>query len=188
MKNFFFALLGFLFLAEVLFTQESFDVVPKQYSFELAYRTNFSNDFVQSNNNGYSVLLDYAWQLSGFQKKSISYISVPLGYTYFPASESDTSYSLLSYGWSVRHMLGRDKKIIPFIGYGLLLNQMRFNNIEGSIIGHKTALNFGFLLNSPSNIKPYIKFEYSYSRFGLLKENKGKKIKAFEIVLGIRIK
>lgn len=177
-------ILSFYFAA---FSQTQFQVVPKQYSFEVGSRFNYINHFNQGNEVGYSVLLDYAWQLSGFNKmKAASYISVPLGYSYF--YRPDTSFSILSYGWTVRHHLTKGKKIMPFIGYSLLLNQMRINEIEGSIMGHKTALGFGFEYNTNFLIKPYLRFEYSYSRFGILGQKHGKKLQSIEVILGIRIK
>ena len=57
---------------------------PKQYSFEFGYRNVFAQSNMLNNNkatNGYGMLFDYAWQLSGFDgKKAKSFITVPLGY------------------------------------------------------------------------------------------------------------
>lgn len=168
-------------------SQTQFQVVPKQYSIEIGSRFNYINNFNQSNDLGYGILLDYAWQLSGFDNsKSASYISVPIGYSYF--YRPDTSFSILSYGWAVRHHLNHGKKITPFLGYSLLLNQMRIHGVEGSVMGHKTALSFGFEYNTNFLIKPFLRFEYSYSRFGILGEKYGKKLQGVEVILGFRLK
>jgi hypothetical protein len=186
MKYIYFA----LFLSCIVTTtnaqnETQFDVVPKQFSAEIGYRYNFSNSFDIKPNTGYSLLLDYAWQLSGFESKSAAYISVPLGYTSF--ASKDSVYSLLSYGWTVRHVLSKNKKLNPFIGYSLLLNQMRISGVEGSVMGHKTGLGFGINFGSKSRLIPYLRCEYSYSSFGTLGTKTKEKMQAFEVCAGVRI-
>lgn len=161
---------------------------PKVISFELGYRNilNYSN-ISSIPNSGYTLLFDYAWQLSGFQKnKAAAFISVPLGYTLLPASGANPQTSFLSYGWTVKHNLSRSTKIIPFFGYALLLNNMRIDNIKGSIMGHQTRFEFGVLF---PKIKPnpYIKLDYSYTSFARLEEKERIKFHTTELKLGISI-
>lgn len=168
---------------------KTFDVVPKSYSFEVGTRYNFQNSFGDIPEIGYSALFDYAWQLSGFLKKMPSSISVPLGYTYFPATNSNISdFSLLSYGWTVKHQLVRDKKVIPYLGYSLLLNQMKIFGETGSVMGHKTGMGFGLIFNTSPMLKPYLRFEYSLTRFAMFGNKGGERLQGVELCLGLRIK
>ena len=167
MRTFGFALLLFIIYPINLLSQvEVKDVVPKEYSLELGYRYISSSKFENQASMGQTILFDYAWQLSGFNRKNASYISVPLGYTMLrPDSENDSKVSILSYGWTVRHEIGRDKKVIPFFGYALLLNQLRQKDLEGSIFGHQTKFDFGINLHNSGKTRYFTKLEYSYTRF-----------------------
>ncbi len=139
---------------------------PKQYSLEIGYRYSLSNDFISSGGkHGYGFLLDYAWQLSGFTPaKHAVYLSVPIGYTILPGSGSTPGQRMLSYGWTVRHMMNRDKTVQPFVGYALLLNQLSFENRDGSVFGHQTRFAAGLNYNTESMVTPYITLEYSMAR------------------------
>ena len=127
-------------------------------------------------------------ELSGFNKKSASYITVPLGYTMLrPDSENDVKASILSYGWTVRHEIGREKKIIPFFGYSLLLNQLRQENVDGSVFGHQTKFDFGINLNNSGKVRYFTKFEYSYTRFPRWGFDSSNTMHTWELKFGIRI-
>lgn len=65
---------------------------------------------------------------------------------------------------------------------------MRIHGVEDSVMGHKTDLSFGFEYNTNFLIKPFLRFEYSYSRFGILGEKYGKKLQGVEVILGFRLK
>jgi len=163
------------------------DAVPKQYSFELGYRYIASNNFDNQTNFGVTYMFDYAWQLSGFTKKSASYISVPLGYTMlYPAGENDKKMSVLSYGWTVRHELSKDRKVIPFFGYSLLLNQLRIKETDGTIFGHQTKFDGGININTSGRLKYFTKIEYSFTRYPSLNKDKSNTIHAFELKCGVR--
>jgi hypothetical protein len=184
----YFILLIFLSAMGIVYAQEqTFDVVPKQYSLETGFRYNFSNDFQNNQSYGYGFLLDYAWQLSGFANKKASFISVPLGYTLFQSLNDSANFSILSYGWTVRHELAKNKKWIPYLGYSLLLNQLKTETTVGSIMGHKTGLGGGIQFIPSSKYQLYMGLEYSYSRFMILDADKGKKIQGAEFKFGVRI-
>jgi hypothetical protein len=164
------------------------DRVPKEYSLELGSRYVFSSDFEGHPAIGYTVLLDYAWQLSGFNKKSKSFISVPLGYTMFMGdSEETVNVSILSYGWTVRHEIGRDKKWIPFLGYALLLNQLRESGTKGTVFGHQTKFDLGVNFNTNNRLAYFAKFEYGFTRYPALGKEKSDQVHAFELKFGIRL-
>ncbi len=160
-----------------------FKHVPKQYSLELGYRYNFDNPAGYTA-GGYSLLFDYAWQLSGFNNGKASYISVPLGYTYFAAQNNNLSMRILSYGWTVRHELSKQKKVIPFLSYGLLLNKINFEDKSGGLMGHKTLLGGGSNIKFGSR-KLYIALNYIYTTFYQLEADKIR-MQGVELNLGIR--
>ncbi len=161
---------------------------PKQYTFAAAYRRNISSDFVNEADNGFNLTAEIAWKVSGFHKKSAAYFGVPLGYNYSLAnSESDQNTSSLFYGWIVRHEIGRNKKVIPFFGYGLLLNQFRIENTEGSVFGHQTRFEFGLNKHLKKKICLFAKLEYSFARFPSLGNSSSNKVHFIEVKTGVRI-
>lgn len=162
---------------------------PKQYSFEVGYRNLFSQSkFTNQSTHGYGMLFDYAWQLSGFDgTKNKSFISVPLGYTVLmPDDTFSKSVHMLNYGWTVRHELGRNKPVIPFIGYGLLLNNMRITDTEGSLFGHQTQFDFGLNFKTNSRISYYTKIEYSYTSYPQFNEPERIRLHYFDLRIGAR--
>ncbi|MFA9389011.1 MAG: hypothetical protein ACERKD_04360 [Prolixibacteraceae bacterium] len=179
----FLVLLGVLSISS--FAQE-IAKAPKYKSLEVGQRYIASSSFEDMKNMGTTVLFDYAWQLSGYSGKPAGYISVPLGYTYLYSGTGTQTGGILSYGWAVRHDLKANKKTIPFFGYGLLLNQLRINGREGSSFGHQTRFDFGYLFNDNKNFSPYVKVEYSYTRYPHLDVAKSDKIHAFEVKAGVR--
>jgi len=179
----------FLFLAPtLLFSQEKvFEKVPKQYSFEMGYRYVYSSNFENKAPMGYTMLFDYAWQLSGFtENKKKIFLSVPLGYTYLMGQDTMKDMRILSYGWTVCHELTKNKKITPFLGYALLLNSLSINGTKGSVFGHQTRFDFGCNFNINKRIKPFTKIEYSFTRYAFLGNSKSKMLQAVEIKAGIR--
>jgi len=175
----------FLLFAILISNAQTFSHVPKFISAELGYRFLPSTSF-DVKNQGMTLLVDYAWQLSGFTGKPAAYISVPLGYTYLFGGNGANSGSILSYGWTVRHELKSNGKAIPFLGYGLLLNQLRITNTEGAVFGHQTCLNFGYRFKSEKRANYYVRLEYSYSRYPHLGAKKSDSMQALELKTGIR--
>jgi hypothetical protein len=176
---------GFLLFSILSSNAQTFNRVPKFISVELGYRYIPFTSF-DVKNQGMTLMFDYAWQLSGFTGKPAAYISVPLGYTYLFGGNGANSGRILSYGWTVRHDLKSTGKAIPFLGYGLLLNQLKITNTEGSVFGHQTCLNFGYRFQSEKRANYYMKLEYSYSRYPHLGAKKSDSIHAFELKTGVR--
>lgn len=147
--------------------------VPKQYSFEFGYRYLFSiidksnSPFVNSAKHGYGFLFDYAWQLSGLNKKRPAvYLSVPIGYSVLLADNpTSQQISMLSYGWTIRHELSGSKLITPFLGYGLLLNTLRVEDVLGGVMGHQTQFETGVNLNTNTRLKYFVKIQYGYTSY-----------------------
>ena len=163
---------------------------PKQYSLELGYRYSISNDLLPSGgSHGYGFMLDYAWQLSGFSgSKRPVYLSVPIGYTIIPGSGAVSGQRMLSYGWTVRHMMNKDKTFQPFLGYALLLNQFSIDDRDGSLFGHQTRFDLGLNYRTESAITPFIKMEYSMARHPQLDNPESNWLHFIEIKAGIRLK
>lgn len=161
---------------------------PKQFTFEAGYRRNISSGFENKADNGFNLAAEVAWKVSGFHKKSAVYFGVPLGYNYsFANSENDQNTSTLFYGWIVRHEIGKNKKYTPFAGYGLLLNQYRIKNTDGSIFGHQTRFEFGINKHLKKKSYFFAKIEYSFARFPSLGNSSSNQIHFVEIKAGIRI-
>lgn len=162
---------------------------PKEYSFEMGYRNLFGqSNFTNKTTHGYGMLLDYAWQLSGFNgEKNKSYISVPMGYTVLMPDDIDSkSIHMLNYGWTVRHELGRNKPVIPFVGYGLLLNNMRITDTKGSLFGHQTQFDFGLNFNTSTRLKYFAKIEYSYTSYPQFNEPERIRLHYADLRVGVR--
>lgn len=177
-------LLNFTSLAQDTLLEKS----PKQISFTTGYRMDINSNFSNKASNGYGLEAEIAWKVSGFYRKSAVYFGVPLGYTYAVADTGDDqNSSVLFYGWIVRHEIGRDKKTIPFFGYGLLLNQLRITGVEGSVFGHQSRFEFGLNRQLKKNNYLFAKIEYSYARFPSLGNSLSNKAQFIALKLGLRI-
>lgn len=169
--------------------------VPKQYSLEFGYRNLFSvidnssiAPFVNSATHGYGFLFDYAWQLSGLNKrKPAVFLTVPMGYTVLmPDDASSKRISLLNYGWTTRHELAVNKSVTPFVGYGLLLNTLKIEGTPGGVMGHQTQFEGGVNFNSKSKLKYFAKVQYSYTSFPRLGVKERIHLQFADIRFGIR--
>ncbi|MCF6241513.1 MAG: hypothetical protein L3J74_09240 [Bacteroidales bacterium] len=184
-----FTLICFFLLSYSVVAQDTLmEKSPKQYSFTLGYRNTISSSFVNNASNGYNLEAEIAWKVSGFHKKSAVYFGVPLGYNYsIPNTENDFYSTTLFYGWIVRHEIGRNKKYTPFLGYGLLLNQLRIDGTEGSVFGHQTRFEFGVNRHLKNKTYIFAKIEYSYARFPSLGNSSSNKTQFIGFKLGLRI-
>ncbi|MEI6765547.1 MAG: hypothetical protein WCM76_07885 [Bacteroidota bacterium] len=162
--------------------------VPKQRSLEIGYRYVFSDNFPNTAIHGTSFMFDYAWQVSGFNKHKAIFITIPIGYTYtFGLNKpGDKDMRIVSYGWTIRHELAKNRKSIPFLGYALLFDQLAFNGTEGGIMGHQTRFEFGYNFRCDKRLKYFVKAEYSYASFASLGVKKRKSLQFVEIKSGIR--
>jgi len=179
---------AFLMLGSVVLSGQELEKAPKQYSFELGYRYMISNELVaDGGSHGYGFLLDYAWKLSGYTpEKNGVYLSIPLGYYMIPGVNGGPTQRMLHYGWTVRHMIGRERKIQPFIGYGLLLNQVSVEGRDGQLFGHQTRFSAGTNFNSDSRWIPFVTFEYSMARHPQFDEESSW-LHFVELKLGVRL-
>jgi hypothetical protein len=174
----------------VSLSAQELEKAPKQYSFELGYRYMLSNALVpDGGTHGYGFLIDYAWQLSGFSEaKRAVYLSVPLGYSIIPGGDSGPGQRMLHYGWTVRHMLVKEGKVQPFLGYALLLNQVSVEDQSGQLFGHQTRFAAGTNFASGGLLTPYITVEYSMARHPQLGVEESSWIHFLGVKAGIRIK
>jgi hypothetical protein len=169
--------------------QESiFKSVPKQMSLEAGYRRITSSELTNQASNGFSILADYAWQLSGFTGGKASFISVPLGYTQMLAdTDSSRSVRVISYGWTVRHELRpQSKGWVPYIGYALMINNYGEKGIDGHQFAHQTRFSAGLNRYNASSFQPYVQLDYSmtyYPQWGI-KGSLGYKF--VELKIGVR--
>ena len=184
--------------------------IPHQISVEFGYRNSFyqntylsnigtyigdpSNTLSQTLNNathGVGILVDYAWQLGGFNnKKPAIYLSIPMGYTVmFPDNSASKRVSMLNYGWTIRHNLATsDKKLIPFVGYGLFLNNMSLGIPEwGSVSGHQTQFEGGLNFSTATKLQYFVKLQGSYSSYPKLGYAKSLHFMYADLRFGVRL-
>ncbi len=176
-----------------IFSQSSVVIskkVPKEYSLEAGYRHVFSQSQVSNKtSHGYGGLFDYAWQLSGFDgSKHKSFISVPMGYTIMlPDDATQQRTTMLNYGWTVRHELKKKAAWMPFVGYGLFLNDLRFADVDGSVFGHQTQFEFGYNYQTMGRLQYFAKIQYSYTSYPQLHEPLRIKYHYADLRVGIRL-
>ncbi len=174
--------------------KESSFKIPKQYSLEFGYRNVFSvidrTNILPENSatNGYGFLFDYAWQLGGLTgKKPAIFLSVPIGYTVLlPDNYISQRASMLNYGWAIRHELAKNKVFTPFVGYGLFLNTLKIQGVEGGIMGHQTQFDLGTNFNTSSKLKLFAKIQYSYTSYPKPEHNKRLHYQYFDVRVGVR--
>lgn len=179
----------FVAFSSLFFSAKSqgFDVVPKQKTVEMGASYTFRSGFENTAALSEGASFDIAWLVSGFQNKRKVYISIPLGYYRGAAAGSDTiSTSRLFYGWTIRHELRKDKKMIPFLAYGLLLNQLWLSNIVGHGMGHETRFDLGtdFKLSGAKVFT--MRFSYSHATFPSFGENESKTMDFLSLIAGLR--
>ena len=169
--------------------------VPKQYSLEFGYRNLFSvidnaiiSPYTNSATHGYGFLYDYAWQLSGLNKKRPAvFLSVPMGYTVImPDNSTSKRISMLNYGWTTRHELAVNKPIIPYVSYGLFLNTLKIDGTPGGVMGHQTQFEGGLNFNTKTRLKYFAKVQYSYTSFPKLGVRERIHLQYADVRVGVR--
>ena len=164
-----------------------FKRVPKQMSLEAGYRRITGSELANKASNGFSVLFDYAWQLSGFHSGRASFISVPLGYTFMLSDmEPSVSARVISYGWTVRHELRPQKGWVPYLGYGLMLNNYAEHGIDGHQFAHQTRFSLGINNYNLSSIQPFAQLDYSMTYYPQMGIKGSLGYKFIELKIGAR--
>jgi len=210
-KIFFLSIIISLFSANVFAQKDSVHFrVPHQISVEFGYRYSFYPNTELVNDGTYAlldangkvlpyqhnmatsgvgILGDYAWQLSGFNgKRPAIYLSIPMGYTILlPDNPTSKRISMLNYGWTIRHELAtKDKKIIPFVGYGLFLNNMSVEGVPGSVSGHQTQFEGGLNFKTTTKMNYFVKLQGSYSSYPKLGYAKSLHFMYADLRVGVR--
>ena len=183
--------------------------IPHQISVEFGYRNSFyqntylsnagsyigdpstvsSSQTLNSATHGVGILVDYAWQLGGFDnKKPAIYLSIPMGYSIlFSDNQASKRISMLNYGWTIRHDLAtKNKKIIPFVGYGLFLNNLSIEGVPGSVSGHQTQFEGGLNFNTSTKLLYFVKLQASYSSYPKLGNAKSLHFMYADLRVGVR--
>jgi hypothetical protein len=185
--------------------------IPHQISVEFGYRYSFYPNTGLTNTGAYAaldadkkvlpydhnlttsgvgILADYAWQFGGFNgKKPAIYLSIPMGYTVLlPDNPSSKRISMLNYGWTIRHELAtKEKKIIPFIGYGLFLNNLSVDGVSGSVSGHQTQFEGGLNFKTATKLNYFVKLQVSYSSYPKLNAGNSLHFMYADLRLGVRL-
>jgi hypothetical protein len=186
--------------------------IPHQISMEFGYRNSFyQNTYLTTDGtyamldangkilphqvfnratNGAGILADYAWQLGGLSnKKPAVYLTIPMGYTVLlPDNPSSKRISMLNYGWTIRHNLAtNDKKIIPFLGYGLFLNNLAVDGVPGSVSGHQTQFEGGLNFSTATKLQYFVKLQVSYSSYPKLGKAESLHFMYSDLRFGVRL-
>lgn len=180
------ALLGMVLALQLVGYTQNLAKAPGFLSIEAGARVLLSSD-LDIATTGTTLGFDYSWQLSGYDGKPAGYIAIPFNYTRLFYGNHAAKASLLSLGWSIRHDLLAKRENIPFLGYGMSLSQLHMDGKKGSTLGHQTQLNLGYLFNDTGKFSPYLKLEYSFTRFPHLEQTPCEKIHALELKAGIRL-
>ncbi len=165
--------------------ESSFEKVSKQYSLVLSLADNTKSTYDNISKIGFGIELDYAWKLSGYNKKKNVYFSIPIGYQQFISAQTK-DLKVLFYGWSVRHELRKNRKWTPFLSYSLLLNQTWFDKIKGSNMGHQTRFSIGLNRRIKDKLLFTIIINYSFIRIPSLNNEKADRINRISIGSGFR--
>lgn len=177
--------------------------IPHQISVEFGYRYSFYQNTYLGNDGSYTtisgmmnhatsgvgILADYGWQLSGFDgKRPAIYLTIPMGYSILlPDDPSSKRIGMLNYGWTIRHELTtKDKKIIPFVGYGLFLSNMSVDGVAGSVSGHHTQFEGGLNFKTSTKLNYFAKIQVSYSSYPKLDYNKKLHFMYADLRFGVR--
>ena len=126
-----------------------------------------------------TALFEFGWRVGGLTGRPASYITIPIQYSWAPAGNINGSSGILAYGWTVRHDLFRtERAVVPFLGYGLLLNQFSVLSpyVKGRMIVQETRFDVGADFRLSSRLKLLVKVEYSmmsYYGFGMKRASAG---------------
>ncbi len=175
----------FLFSLFLVIPLVAIERVPKQFGLEFGGAYIHHNEISDQSVAGTTVMFDYSWQLSGLDgTRAKAFISVPIGYTYF---SQNPRISILSYGWTIRHEILKNKPVIPFLGYGLLLNQLSYELDKGKRFGHQTRFDVGAEWLQNKRIHLFTKAEWSMSRFPDRDASESDWIYRVEFKVGVRL-
>lgn len=111
-----------------------------------------------------------------------------MGYTILlPDNSASKRISMLNYGWTIRHNLATsDKKLIPFVGYGLFLNNLGVMGFNGSVSGHQTQFEGGLNFSTATKLQYFVKLQASYSSYPKLDYAKSLHFMYTDLRFGVR--
>jgi opacity protein-like surface antigen len=74
----------------------------------------------------------------------------------------------------------------PFVGYGLFLNTLKIQDVEGGIMGHQTQFDFGTDYKISSKLKLFAKLQYSYTSYPKPEHDKRLHYQFLDVRVGVR--
>lgn len=175
-----------IFFLTTIYSQNTvFEKVSKQYSIVFTGESVIKSTYDNIAKSGFGFELDYAWKLSGYNKKKNVFLSLPIGYKFFK-STNNQGLKVLEYGWKVRHELRKNKNWTPYLAYSLLLNQNWFEGVKGSTFGHQTRFSFGINKKIKNKLFFNIILNYSLIRIPSLNNVKADRLTRMSIGAGLR--
>jgi hypothetical protein len=97
--------------------------------------------------------------------KSMSVLSLVLGYELFPRAAGSALLHNVVYGAEYSHTFFRHMPVSLLLDYGLLFNLIMQSDREGYAFGHHTRLGFGSIINVSKQHKVALKASYNIVTF-----------------------
>ena len=97
--------------------------------------------------------------------KSMTALSLVLGYDLFPQGDGSDALHAMVYGVEYAHTFFRQKSVSLVLDYGLLFNLIRQSGREGYAFGHHTRLSIGGVYNLSEKHKLALKGAYNFVTF-----------------------
>jgi len=97
--------------------------------------------------------------------KSMTALSLVLGYDLFPKGDGSDALHAMVYGVEYAHTFFRQKSVSLLLDYGLLFNLIRQSDREGYAFGHQTRLSIGGVYNLSEKHKLALKGSYNFVSF-----------------------
>ena len=97
--------------------------------------------------------------------KSMTALSLVLGYDLFPQGDGSDALHAMAYGVEYAHTFFRQKSVSLLLDYGLLFNLIRQSGRDGYAFGHHTRLSIGGVYNLSEKHKLALKGAYNFVTF-----------------------
>jgi hypothetical protein len=139
--------------------------VGKVVSVEAGYGYILSSRYVDP--DGPHVLLtslNYGYVIHD-RPKSMTALSLVLGYNRFPEGNGTDALNALVYGVEYAHTFFKHKPVSLLLDYGLLFNLIKQANLDGYAFGHHTRLSIGGIYNLSDKHKVALKGAYNFVTF-----------------------
>jgi hypothetical protein len=123
-----------------------------------------ARDVAPDSPNGLLTSLNYGYLIHE-KPKSLTALSLVLGYNLFPQGNGADALHAMVYGLEYAHTFFRHKPVSLLLDYGLLFNLIKQENLNGYAFGHHTRLSVGGVYNLSDEHKLALKGAYNFVTF-----------------------